>query len=539
MKKLAFGLLLFTGISAGAQTVSYWFQGWQRKPDAAQAQAYFMLPGTNVTFSYANNKVIINAGTNGGGGTNFYYTNTFTTNFYYTNTFTTNAYYTNTFTTNFYYTNDVFYTNMNPLWCDGLTNWCDTTPQDLTNQITYATNDLGTYIVGVSNYFEFTNVINIPCVTFTTTPPTTNQAGCGAIGYDDGNLAVGNNADAHPALSNRGTSVGVNSYGYDLGAALGCAAQAQNAGAAVGYAAFGYTAGAAVGQGARGETYGSALGFNANGSGAGVAVGYATDGHGYGIAIGDYAFGWGVGNVAIGGTDLAANHAEIPVGYTDTVELGRGTGTLSGALHFRGFPLFTKEFVLVATNLYLTVPKWIDIPMNYAYSAIGSPLTLPALTPVTNGSVIEELAFDNGDILWAQGQFQHNVATTNAAFPSFYFEPHVHFTCIGAGLPSPTQSNVTWRIEWQLANINGSWANGTNSATMGITNNHVHYMLELGHITNNSLPHLSSVFRCRLMRPASASQDYGNAHDVLLDAFDLHIPIGNTNAIGSSSDNAP
>lgn len=47
---------------------SYWFQGWERKPDAKQAQAYFMLPGTNVTFTYLTNRVIINAGVGGGGG---------------------------------------------------------------------------------------------------------------------------------------------------------------------------------------------------------------------------------------------------------------------------------------------------------------------------------------------------------------------------------------------------------------------------------------------------------------------------------------
>lgn len=195
----------------------------------------------------------------------------------------------------------------------------------------------------------------------------------------------------------------------------------------------------------------------------------------------------------------------------------------------------TSYAEVTATNFVTSVPKWIDIPMNYGYATLGP--SAPALTAVTNGSVIQELAFDNGDILYAQGQMQHNVATTNASFPSWYFEPHVHFTTIGT-LDS-THSNVTWRIEWEFANINGGWAQGTNTVTMGVTNNYTHYMLELGHITNNTLPHLSAIFRCRLMRPASATQDYSNAHDVLLDGFDLHIPVGYPNAIGSSYDSAP
>ena len=35
------------------------------------------------------------------------------------------------------------------------------------------------------------------------------------------------------------------------------------------------------------------------------------------------------------------------------------------------------------------------------------------------------------------------------------------------------------------------------------------------------------------MRPASVGQDYSNAQDVLLDALDLHVPVGNATALGS------
>jgi hypothetical protein len=65
MRLLVLVVILFAG-TAEAQ-VTYWFQGWQRQPDAKTAQEYFMLPGTSVTFTYTNNRVVINAS---GGSTN-------------------------------------------------------------------------------------------------------------------------------------------------------------------------------------------------------------------------------------------------------------------------------------------------------------------------------------------------------------------------------------------------------------------------------------------------------------------------------------
>ncbi len=59
---LSFFFLLIFLISSTCQAqVSYWFQGWQRKPDAQQAAAYFMVPGANVLFTYQTNRVIISA----------------------------------------------------------------------------------------------------------------------------------------------------------------------------------------------------------------------------------------------------------------------------------------------------------------------------------------------------------------------------------------------------------------------------------------------------------------------------------------------
>lgn len=48
--------------------VSYWFSQWQKKGNAQDAQEFFMWPGTNISFSYASNHVIINSTGGGGGG---------------------------------------------------------------------------------------------------------------------------------------------------------------------------------------------------------------------------------------------------------------------------------------------------------------------------------------------------------------------------------------------------------------------------------------------------------------------------------------
>lgn len=70
MRKLWFIVLLGSVLCVPASTPSYWFSGFQTKPDAKQAQAYFFLEGTNIFFTYTNNRVIINSSGGGGGGTN-------------------------------------------------------------------------------------------------------------------------------------------------------------------------------------------------------------------------------------------------------------------------------------------------------------------------------------------------------------------------------------------------------------------------------------------------------------------------------------
>jgi hypothetical protein len=196
---------------------------------------------------------------------------------------------------------------------------------------------------------------------------------------------------------------------------------------------------------------------------------------------------------------------------------------------------------LVVSNMYLLYPQWVDIPMNYGFSVTGP--NAPSLTVVSPTSPVQGLAFDNNDILYAQGQWQHSVADTNALYPQFVIHPHVHFSTVGAGLPDATHSNVTWKIEWEWASLNqfftNAWSTGTNSVTFGVATNYMHYLAGLGPITNVVPPGISAIFRCRLTRPASGLRDYSNAHDVILDSLDVHIPVGNSRVLGSRTDAAP
>jgi len=160
--------------------------------------------------------------------------------------------------------------------------------------------------------------------------------GISANGSSSG-AALGNNANG----SGYGAAVGYNANGSDIGAALGNNANGSGYGAAVGNSADGSGSGAALGDSAKGYYLGAAVGMSANGTNYGVAVGRGADGH-------------GVGNVAIGGNDAGTNNARVPEGFTDTIELGRGTATTDGGLHFRGRLIVDSNYVHYGNGSGLT-----------------------------------------------------------------------------------------------------------------------------------------------------------------------------------------
>lgn len=97
---LAFLVLLLTAATGWSQP-SYWFSGWQRKGSAEQAQEYFLFAGTNISFSYATNRVGINLSGSVAASTSTYAQ--FSTNSSYSS-FATNATYSQ-YATNFVGTN--------------------------------------------------------------------------------------------------------------------------------------------------------------------------------------------------------------------------------------------------------------------------------------------------------------------------------------------------------------------------------------------------------------------------------------------------
>ena len=106
--------------------------------------------------------------------------------------------------------------------------------------------------------------------------------------------------------------------------------------------------GTCFGVNANGSYQGAALGIQANGNGYGVAVGYNAIGNASGTAIGDSADGHGTQNAAIGEAAIVQN------GLANTIELGNGTATLNGALHFHGYQIVLTNGVHIGNGLLLT-----------------------------------------------------------------------------------------------------------------------------------------------------------------------------------------
>lgn len=183
----------------------------------------------------------------------------------------------------------------------------------------------------------------------------------------------------------------------------------------------------------------------------------------------------------------------------------------------------------VMTHYGLLMPQYSDTALDFSYSVLGP--NAPSLVVTTNNGPIQGLAFDNNDILYASGRFPHNVAETNADYPNFYWVPHVHWTPVGT--LDATHSNVTWRIEWEIATTNGLWnVRGTNTATVGIANNFRFYKTSFGAITNAVPPGHDAGIRARVMRPASVAQEYSTTATVLFDGLEIRVPVGNNVLFG-------
>jgi hypothetical protein len=194
--------------------------------------------------------------------------------------------------------------------------WCQTPPilrtEFTTNTAVGAINVTGT----ITNYYKHeVFASNFVSNTFLfSLDGLTNQAGLGALGYDNG-VAIGNIASgytygtsvgSHSTGSVYGVSVGYNSVGSDNGVAIGVNSIGTNLGVSVGFNSSGSVHGVAVGRASVGTNYGVAIGEDSKGSDSGVAVGNLSYGFNFGVAVGSSTQG-STNGVSIGSNSDGSN----------------------------------------------------------------------------------------------------------------------------------------------------------------------------------------------------------------------------------------
>lgn len=110
------------------------------------------------------------------------------------------------------------------------------------------------------------------------------------------------------------------------------------------------------GVGSTGGYLSVSLGAFADGSTNGVGVGYAAHGYNNGVGVGINAEGQGQGNVAVG----SSANAGSALGFENTAEIGTGTATRDGWLHYRGQPIVDplgNFYATAITNLAATASR--------------------------------------------------------------------------------------------------------------------------------------------------------------------------------------
>lgn len=407
--RLLLSLLVLIAPMAQAQTISYWASGLVNKGNAQLAQQYFFLAGPGISITYTNPYVYINntgGGGGGGGGTNTAFATNSTWAFYATNWFGSNLLYmllkngTNAWSTNaigaVYATNGP---NGQPLLTGNqtITLSGDATGSGATAIAVTVTNIKANGVVGTAAQVltatgagvgwsnlpaasaAYYPAIATNAVSLIKTNTVAVNAGSVVTNLDfqgrGGVVVTGTNIAGQVELWIDGSGVSTpnvvfNNAGTVNYAGAGSASGVANHSLAVGYnsaAANSYSV--ALGESANASaSYGVAVGYQANGGSSGVGIGYQSAGQNgavavgylsvaydgafnnfYGTAIGNRASAPGNGNVAIGGDgDNTGNPAAVPAYMRDTVELGRGTATDSGYLHFRGHKIADGSGVIVS-----------------------------------------------------------------------------------------------------------------------------------------------------------------------------------------------
>jgi len=194
---------------------------------------------------------------------------------------------------------------------------------------------------------------------------------------------------------------------------------------------------------------------------------------------------------------------------------------------------FTNSGTITASNFVYTYPRWTDaVASGYSF---GAGLSAPDDIKVYPGSAITGKAYGHGDDMNFSVQAWHDLATTNALFPDFYFEPHIHVSrnTNNAG------TNVTFWMELHVAKVWGVFTNAIyrRTNTLTLTNLYQHGILSFGEITNNDLSGRSSVvFEAFVERVNGGAGDVGNTHSVFIHSADVHVPFKQLGSAGQKGD---
>jgi hypothetical protein len=166
--------------------------------------------------------------------------------------------------------------------------------------------------------------------------------------------------------------------------------------------------------------------------------------------------------------------------------------------------------------------QYIDLITSGMALAAG-PSKQAAITDTGTGRGIFAMGYQADDYSYGVVQMPHGLALTNSIRTNLVVYPHVHWSYAIA--PTEGNSNVTWKIEWEWANM-GEGFNLYGSSVVTVASffatNSV--ITSFAPITNNRAK-ISSIFRFKLSRIPSASNSYPTATRVMLDEFDMHVPI--------------
>lgn len=202
----------------------------------------------------------------------------------------------------------------------------------------------------------------------------------------------------------------------------------------------------------------------------------------------------------------------------------------SSGIEILTIPFFTSvDYTCVRNPM---VPRWQDTFVSGI--ALRSGGTSPTREEVTPNSGIYGTGFAINENSDYAGQVQHGVASTNANFPNFYYNPHIHVSVSAITAPN---TNATFVLTWQIAPVNsnylGTSISKTTTVSWAVSETNIAKIVSFGMITNNLLQGADSlIFRGDIKRITTPTIGNDVSAKVIVDSLDFHFPY---DSVGSSA----